>query len=531
MSFIDAAIVIVYLGVMMFIGYFVGKGNETQEDYFLAGRSMHWLPVSLSVAATMISCNAFIGGPGWAYTDGLAPIMQNITVPLACFIAISITVPVFYYLRVSSVYQYMELRLGGFTRNLTVAQFFINALIQASSFVYIPALIIATITGWEINYIIPMIVLCAILYTLSGGIKAVIWTDATQMIVLWSGLIAIMFIAVNSTGLGWTDTLAVAAEAGKYDAFIFTTDYTVTNGFLASCFGIFMWTRYFSFDQCQMQRVLTSKSMKGIKRSFCTSAVLMTVMFGLMLFVGTLLYVYYDGAEFASSNDIMIGFILNNLPVGVLGLVVAASFAAAMSSVDSSLNSMTTVFTKDIYEKYFAKEKNVASSLKVTMIITAIMGVLVTAIVIIGFTGTLSSVLNVVGTYISYFSGPALGSFLLAMFTKKANDKGVGVGFLIGFVSGYYIAITLKTSWLINPAIGCVITLVFGYLLSCVFKSDKTEAEIEKYTAAGLRKIMIADKVNNEEDGTSLLPFNFDKYSVFLLVFFVFQYVFLALIR
>jgi len=515
---------------MMCLGGLVGKKNKTQEDYFLAGRSMPWIPVALSIAATMVSANSFIGAPGWAYTDGIQPYMQDVTVPLACFIAVSITVPMFYHLKVSSVYEYMEKRLGSWSRNLTVAQYFINSLIQVSSMVFVPALIIQTITGWSMNVIVPIIVLCAIVYTLAGGIKAVIWTDAIQMIILWSGMFIILFKAISSTGVSFGDTVAQAAAAGMYDAFDFTTDFTVTNGFLASCCGIFMWTRYFCFDQCQMQRVLTSKSMKGIKRSFVSSAIMMNVMYFFMLFVGTMFVVFYDGREFASSNEVMIDFILNNLPVGVLGLVVAATFAAAMSSVDSLLNSMTTVFTKDIYEVYFAKEKGKVSSLKQTMGITAVLGVVVIFIVIFAFNGTVKSVLDVVGGYISYFAGPALGAFILAMFTRKANDKGTAGGFIIGFIAGYIIAKTYGISWLINPAVGGTITIVAGYLLSCVLPSKKTDAEIEQYTVRGLRKQLLAQNLDME-DGVSVIPFKIDKYAVALLGIFAAQYVILAVIR
>lgn len=531
MSMIDAVVVLIYLAAMMAIGFFVGRDNKSQEDYFLAGRSMPWLPVALSVAATMISANSFVGGPGWAYTDGIQPFMQNITVPLACFIAVTVTVPMFYHLRVSSVYEYMELRLGSWTRNLTVAQFFINSLIQVSSMVFVPALIIQTVTGWSLNVIVPIIVLCAIVYTIAGGIKAVIWTDAVQMVVLWGGMLIILISAVHSTGLGWGATVAEAAAAGKYNAFVFTSDFTYTNGFLASCCGIFMWTRYFCFDQAQMQRILTSKNMKGIKRSFVTSSIFMNLMFFFMLFVGTIFYVTYGGKEFATSNEIMIGFILNNLPVGVVGLVVAAVFAAAMSSVDSLLNSMTTVFTKDIYERYFAKEKGKASSLKQTMTVSLVLGIVIIFIVILGFGGTVKSVLDVVGSYISYFAGPALGAFLLAMLTRRANDKGVTCGFLIGLVLGYIIAKTYGVSWLINPAIGSTITFVSGYLLSLVFKPDHTDEEIAPYTVSGLRRQMIAQGADRDEEGISVVPFQMDKYAIALLVIFFAQYVILAIIR
>lgn len=256
----------------------------------------------------------------------------------------------------------------------------------------------------------------------------------------------------------------------------------------------------------------------------------MNLMYFLFLFVGGILFVFYQGQPFETSNEIMIGFILNELPVGVVGLIVAAVFAAAMSSVDSLLNSMTTVFTKDIYEKYVAKEKKQESSLKMTMTISAVLGVIIIFIVIVGFGGTVKSVIDVVGGYISYFAGPALGAFLLAIFTKKANDKGTGTGFLIGFVLGYIIAKTYGTSWLVNPAIGCTITFVCGYILSCVFKSNKSQESIEPYTVRGLKAKLMAEGKDNE-DGVSVLPFKVDKYAVSLLVIFLAQYVILAIIR
>ncbi len=529
MASLDILIVVVYMIAMMVMGFVLGRENKTSEDYFLAGRSMSWFPVALSVAATMISANSFIGGPGWAYTDGIEPFMQNITVPLACFFAVTITVPVFYHLRVSSVYEYMELRLGSWSRNLAVAQFFINSLIQVSSMVFVPALIIQTITGWELHIVVPVIVLCAITYTITGGIKAVIWTDAIQMIVLWTGILVILFTAVDSTGLGWSATLAQAAEAGKFDAFDFSPTLTNTNAFLCSCFGIFMWTRYFCFDQAQMQRILTSKSMRGIKRSFVTSSVLMNLMYFLMLFVGTIFFVTYGGRPFSTANEIMIDFILNHLPVGIVGLIIAAVFAAAMSSIDSLFNSMTTVFTTDIYERYWKKD-NREVTLKQTMFLSLILGVIIVFIVLLGFGNTITSVLDVVGSYISFFAGPSLGAFLLAMFTTRANDKGTAGGFLVGFVFGYLIAERFQTSWLVNPAIGASITFLVGYLLSCVIKSDKPGDEIRCYTAKGLREKIIADS-GSTEDGVSVLPFSMDKYGWALLLIFLLQYVLLFLIR
>lgn len=525
----DMLIVVVYLVAMLVMGIVLGKGNRTNEDYFLAGRSMSWFPVALSVAATMISANSFIGGPGWAYSDGILPFMQNITVPLACFVAVTVTVPVFYHLRISSVYEYMELRLGKWSRRLTVAQFFINSLIQVSSMVFVPALIICQITGWPLAVVVPLIVLCAIAYTITGGIKAVIWTDAIQMVVLWTGLLAIVFTAIHRTGLGFTDTLATAAAAGKFDAFDFSLDISRTNAFLCSCFGVFMWVRYFCFDQAQMQRILTSKSMRGIKRSFVTSSLLMNLMYFIMLAVGGILYVTYGGRTFATSNEIMIDFILNQLPVGLVGLIIAAVFASGMSSIDSLLNSMTTVFAMDIY-RHRRKGESGELTVKQSMLLSLVIGALIVVIVLLGFGDTVTSVIDVVGRYISFFAGPSLGAFLLAMLTKRANDKGTALGFVAGFVGGYLLAMTFHTSWLVNPAIGGTITVVVGYLLSLVFKSDRPEEEVVHYTAWGLRK-HILEQGAAREDGVPVAPFSLDRYGVGLLVIFVAQYVLLWLIR
>lgn len=529
---IDIIVFATYLIGMIVIGYFSGKGNKTQEDYLLAGRDMPWFPIALSVSATMISANAFVGGPGWAYGAGIAPFMVNITVPLAVFFAVYVTTPVIYHLKVTSVYEYMEYRLGGYSRNLTVAQFFINSLIQVSSMVFIPALILQKITGWQLNFIVPIIVIVAIIYTLLGGIRAVIWTDTVQSLVLWAGIILAMVIPLQAMDMGFFETIGQAKLAGKLEALNFEFNLTNNNAFWASLIGgTMMWIRYFSFDQAQVQRILTSRSMKGLKSSYASSAVIMNITYFVTLLVGLVLFVYYGGKEFASSNDVMISFILEELPVGMIGLVVAGAFAAAMSSVDSLLNSMTTVFIKDIYEKYFYKGEGEVP-LRTTMIISTIFGVIIIFVVILAFGGTVRSVLDLVGNYISYFSGPACGAFLLAMFTYKANDKGVAGGFLTGFILGYIIAKVVGTGWLWNPAIGASITIIVGYFLSSVFAGNSKPIEdIKQYTAQGMRAKMISEGVDRDEDGVSLLPFSMDKYSKFLLGFFILQYVVLVLIN
>lgn len=529
-STIDIIIIIAYLLGMLVIGYFSGKGNETQEDYLLASRSMPWIPVALSITATMISANSLIGGPGWAYTSGMGPFMVNVTVPLAVFFAVYVTVPVIYNLKVTSVYEYMEYRLGGISRILTVAQFFINSLIQVSSMVFIPSLIIQTITGWSINIIVPLIVLITIIYTLMGGIKAVIWTDTIQTVIIWFTIILVVTIPLKILNMSFFETIGAARAAGKLNAFNFSFNLSAENTFWAALIGgTIMWIRYFCFDQVQVQRVLTAKSIKGVKSSLTSSAFMMNIMYYFMLLVGLILWVFYGGKEFQNSNQVMIGFILDELPVGAVGLIIAGVFAAAMSSVDSLLNSMTTVFIKDVYEKYFKKSKK-ETPLKITMTISVVLAIIIIFIVIFAFGGTVRSVLDIVGKYISYFTGPACGAFLLAMFTYRANDKGVATGYILGFISSYFIIKSVGTFWLWNSAIGCILTVVIGYIASILFKDNKSVEEIKKFTAKGMRENIILEG-KTEEDGVSVVPFVIDKYAITILAFFFVQFLLLALLR
>ena len=529
MTTFDAIIIIVYLCAMLVVGYFVGRDNESKDDYFLAGRSMPWLPLALSVAATMISANGFIGGPGWSYNDGMFPFMVNIATPIGILVAISITAPVMYHLRVTSIYQYMDYRLGPITRLLTVLQFFINSLLQVSSMVFIPAVIIKMITGWELSIIVPFIVIIALIYTLIGGIKAVIWTDAIQMFIVVGSVIYIIASAIEGTGLGIFDTIATAKEAGKLQTLNFSLDFATPNLFWATLIGgSVMWIRYFCFDQVQVQRVLTAKNIKGVKKSLLFSGISMNIIYYFILFIGTILFVFYGGKEFATSNEIMINYILNELPVGMVGIVISGVFAAAMSSVDSLINSMTTVFTIDIYERYISKDRK-ELGLRSTMMVSACIGVLIIFIVLIGFGDSVRSVLDLVGSYLSYFTGPAAGVFLLAFFTKKANDKGSSIGFISGFLAVLIISNTFTIDWLWNPVIGVSVTVAVGYMVSCILGGEMNPDKI-KYNAWEIRKKMIKDN-KISEDGVSIVPFKIDKYAVIIFAFFLVQYVILAMIQ
>ncbi|MDU1910104.1 sodium:solute symporter family transporter [Fusobacterium sp.] len=526
---LDFVIIGIYILVLLFIGYVSGKDSKTSDEFFVANRQMSWIPVALSIAATTISANGFIGGPGWAYSVGIVPFMINIAVPFACFFAIWIVVPIIYHLKIISIYEYINLRFGERTKLLLVFHFFINSIIQVSSMVFIPSLFLVIITGWPLKIIVPIIVICSIAYTAMGGIKAVIWTDVFQMIIIWGSVLLIIYIAFDQLGISFIKFVQITKMSGKLDALNFDFSLRSNNNFWGTLLGgSIMWIRYFAFDQTQVQRILTANSIKTVKRSLLTSAVVMNIIYFFMLFIGIILFFFYRGKVFNNSNEIMINFILEEIPIGFLGLTIAGIFASVMSSVDSILNSMTTIFIKDIYEVYFKKEKKASTPKIISISTSLIFGILIIIFVIIGFGDSIRSVLETVGTYISYLVGPACAVFILGFFSRRIDDNGVSLGLVLGLVLGFIISKILNTGWIWNPFIGFILTCV----LSCIYNIFIPNLKLEKnkYTIYEIINEIKRDEKENEEE-VSLLPCCLDFYAISTLVFFIFQYIILFVIR
>nr|WP_288858748.1 sodium/solute symporter [uncultured Faecalicatena sp.] len=531
MSVIDFIIVIIYLGILLGLGVRLSRGNETQDDYFIAGRSMAWLPVALSVAATTISGNGFIGGPGWSYQSGLRAFMMNASIPLVLALACSCFLPFLYHIRITSCYEYLQKRLGTASRTLGAVGFLATALIQVSSMVYIPSLIISQLTGWNIKVVLIVIVIVSTVYTLLGGIKAVIWTDVIQMVIVWGGLFAVIFLALKNLDIGFMETIQVAREAGKLNALDFSMDLNLENGFWVTLLGGgILWMQYYISDQSQVQRLFSAKSVTEVKRSLLTSGILMNVMYFVFMIIGLIMFSVFQGRTFDNTNQIMLQFIADNVPAGVMGCIIAGIFAAAMSSVDSLLNSMATVFIKDIYEKWVLKGKKTAS-LTISRNFTLVMAVFVVLFATLGFLNTTASVLAVVGSYISYLCGAILGMFLLGMLTRRANDFGVSIGFAAGVLGTVVLSKVCPVNYLWYNVTGLLITMAAGYLTS-LLKSEKNLAEIERYTLLGCRReILRANTAHTDKKLLQEMPCHMDKYSWGLILFSVIQYLVLGMFR
>ena len=532
MSIIDVVILIAYMIVIMFLGGAVGKNNSTGEDYFTGARSMPWYAIGLSVGLTMISANSFIGGPGWAYFDGIIAAMVNIAVPLAIIFVTYTILPIIYNSKLTTVYEYTYNRFGTRTRILNVIAWLLQSLILVGGFVYTPSLVLAAITGISMNIWIPVIVVLAIIYTVAGGIKAVIWTDMIQGIILFIGLVIGVFVATGKLGMPMGDALNMAHEAGLLRSFDFGFDLSSLNVWCAFLAGFAMWAGYFGFDQGQVQRYVTSKDMRTIKKTGIMSSIAMQLIYWLCFFLGVILFVFYKSnahtLDFANANNVMTDFLLNYVPHGVLGILLAATFAAAMSSIDSVLNSLTTVFVKDIYEPYISKKSD--TPLSKSMGVSVVFGILIIIFVYLYLGDNTASILATIGAYIAPMGSLLTGIMFCSLFFNSINDKGCFTGSVIAAIVTFAIGRAIpQAHWLWAYFYGAVLCIIFSWICSKFFKRDaEEEKRYYRFTLKGAKEELVG---KTDSTGCSIEPLKMDSYGYIIIAVFVIQIVVLSILQ
>lgn len=436
--------------------------------------------------------------------------------------------PFFYNSGVTSVYEYLEVRFGSVTRSLMAGAFIFKMLMIIGTLVYAPALVLASTTPLTLNIAITIMTVISIIYTILGGIKAVIWTDVVQMLILWAGLIMSFIMVVQSLPYGVFEILEMAKEAGKLTALDFSFSLSKSNTVWAGLMGgTILHLAYFGVDQAQVQRVLTAESMKNVKYSLWFSGVVALFQMFIFLLMGSILFIYFEGKSFSNPNDVFIEFALAKLPSGALGLIIAAIFASAMSSIDSALNSISTVFVKDIYEKWINPASKNNQSLKVSRIVTFVWGLFIAAFAFL-VSNTNLSILEAISKYGSYLLGSMLGVFILGFYTKKANQIGTSIGLISGVFVVAYVAQNTAVFWMWNNLIGVTVTLIFGYLISILTGGEKKE--VGKYTIKGQKKYFAENELQVSEKGMYIMPGKFEKVSYALLIYFIVSFVLLYFI-
>ncbi|MBA4148947.1 MAG: hypothetical protein H0X66_12595 [Verrucomicrobia bacterium] len=483
----DWAVTVIYLVGIVLFGLWCGRGLKNTKDYFLGSKTIPWWGVGLSIVATETSALTFIGVPAMAYGNSNLTFLQIIIGYVIARVILSvIMVPLYFKGDIYSPYQLVENAFGSPARRTAAGFFLIAATIAAGVRVYVTAIPLRLMLGFEANqiiYVILLFVLLSLAYTYVGGVKAVIWTDAIQFFLfLAGGLFTLFYIPTLLEG-GIGGAFSQAAEAGKLHwfngGFSLGMPFNIWMGVIGATVMV-MSTH--GADQLIVQRLLTCKSVAEGRKALLFSAVLIFPMFILFLLTGTMLWVYYTQfpdmpLQAAKADEIFPIFIMTNVPHVLKGFLIVAILSAAMSSVSSALSALASVSTMDFFKAISKKERSEAFYLRFSKHSTAAWG-----IVLIGVAyytqfleqGILSAALGLNGLT----NGAMLGAMLLVLFWRKGSPWPVVCGMIISLccMIVIYNFLSKEIAWPWFTLIGCIITLSVATVLQQAINFQNNKA-------------------------------------------------------
>ena len=555
---LDWFVLIFTLLVIVLYGTIKTSGAKTANDYIKAGNEAKWWTIGLSVMATQASAITFLSTPGQAYNDGLGFVQFYFGLPIAVVIVCTIFIPIYHKLKVYTAYEFLESRFDLKTRSLTAVLFLIQRSLSASITIFAPAIILSTVLGWDLITTNIIIGLLVITYTVSGGTKAVNFTQKYQMGVIFIGLIIVLFtiFSLLPSDINFEKAIKIASANSKMDVLNFSFDlenrYTVWSGIIG---GTFLMISYFGTDQSQVQRYLSGKSLKEMQLGMIFNGIFKIPMQFFILFIGVMVFVFYqfnpsplnfnpqgkiiisnssyeneykqleenlqknfdertfilndilskdkievkekidnlnyeekiirdrakiligkaakDKNEKVETNDkdyVFINFILENLPKGLIGLLLAVIISAAMSSTSSEINALATTTSIDILKRNFSyvNDDNIVFF---TKLMTLFWGLCAIAIACVAYLAdNLIQLVNIIG---SIFYGNVLGIFLIAFFLKALKSNAVFIGAIITqiiiIIAWYYD--WMPFLWL--NVFGCVMVILISFIIHLTLKGFK----------------------------------------------------------
>lgn len=476
---IDAVIVVVYmLGVLAF-GLWVGRGQRTSADYFLGSRSLPWGVLLLSIVATETSTVTFLSLPGIpaAINGNLTFLQIALGYILGRFIIIYVLLPIYFRHETFTAYEVLESRFGTLSRRLTSILFLLTRNLSDALRLFLTALVLQIVLGLDLTVSVILLGIITIIYTLVGGAKSVIWNDGIQFVIYMLGAGAAFTIVVMNMPGGWPALQAFAEQGDKLRMFDFDFSFVKPSmTFWAGLAGgAFLTMATHGTDQLMVQRYLSAKNQHDAAMSLGFSGFIVFLQFAVFMLIGIALAAFFS--QVSGPNPLTDGhgdqlfayFIVNYMPVGLTGLTLAAVFAAAMSTLSSSLNSSATALINDLWLPWTKREISQPMQLRAGRIATAGFGILqVTIAAVVGAIGTPESTVFNVLKIAGFASGPVLGLFLLAVAAGKVQQKAAIMGFVVGVAGLSAIAIGTSLYWPWYAAVGALLTFIAGYGIQLV---------------------------------------------------------------
>ena len=459
-----------YFTALLGMGYYFSKRERSTDDFFFAGRRIPWWAVGLSIFGTQLSAITFIAIPGVAYATDWVRMLNSFMVMAVLPVAIFVFLPFFCRLRVSTAYEYLELRFNPLVRMVSSSIFIVYQLMRIGVVVYLPSLALSAVTGADIVTCVVAMTIVSTVYTVMGGIEAVIWTDVVQVFVLLGGALLSLAALIYLVG-GIGETIAIGAAAGKFHTINSGWDPTELVLWVMIAGPFFTILQSYVSDQTTVQRYLVTADERQAARGMWLNVVIVIPVTLLFYGIGSALFAYYktfpERVAIGKNDEVFPWFIVEHLPSGISGLVIAAVFAASMSSLDSSMNSVATAIVCDFYRRWWPAVDD-ARCLRLARWITVATGVFGGGVAIMLARTDISSIWDTLRTIFGFFGGPLLGVFLLAALTRRTNSVGALVGLAMGILTTLLAVKYTALNFMLYGMIGTLSCLFGGVLVSLV---------------------------------------------------------------
>ena len=472
----DISIIIAYLVGMVLVGVYFSRRNTSADEFTrAAGRIPGWA-IGISIYATFLSSNTFLGVPGKAYGGNWNAFVFSLSMPLAAWFATRYFVPFYRGTGEVSAYTNLEKRFGTWARTYAVVCFLLTQLARIGSIFFGISLTLQALTGYSMVTIMVVTGICIVIYTVMGGIEAVIWTEVVQGILKTLGAVIIIYLVVREVPGGFAEIIRTGQAEHKFSLGSLAPDFVSSSFWVVLLYGFFINLNNFGMDQNYVQRYHTATSAREANKSVWLCVWIYVPVSLLFFVIGTCLYTYYqqnpellqtitlqaaserlglatnhpEVVKLAATmkpadygDKVMPHFMVYMIPTGLLGLIISAILSAAMSTISSGMNASATVFTEDIYKRYFNRGSSEKNSLRVLYIATVIVGLtgMLCGIAMIG----IRSLLDAWWTLSGIFAGGMLGLFLLGLISKKTENRDA----LAGTLAGILVILWMTFSYLI----------------------------------------------------------------------------------
>lgn len=484
LQFADYACIVGYLLFVIVLGSGFARQQKTTKDYFLAGKSMSWVPLSISIYATIFSSVSYVMAPAEAFRYDLQYLAALVMFPFVAVLAIILFIDVFVRLQVTTVFEYLEARFSRSVSGLMMLSYIVFRCLYAGVVVYALSLVLHVVMGFPLKATIVGVGLGTVLYTSLGGIKGVIWTDVAQFFIMLGGIIAALIFAIRQVPGGFSEAYDMAAAAGRLRWI--NTDFDLTQRYVIWTlipYGIVDFLGTKGVEQMNVQRFVSARSPFNAKMAMLVQS-FFTMPFWLLLFgVGIALFAYYhhhpspEVSRFIAARQydrIFPHFIYSVMPVGLRGLLIAALLSAAMSTLSSVFNVLSMLTTDGVYSFYtkrLKREPSPAGRVRSAKVMTLVWSALIIAAALSMI--RIESILSTVNSIIGIFTGPLTGIFLLGMFTRRANAPGVLIGFALSFAIGLYLQQCTDVTFTIFGTTELIVMLLVGTIASRFFAAPE----------------------------------------------------------